>query len=84
MVKTKQKEMTLNGAVLKISDLQYRVNQQMKLSKRQLEIKDVMIDTLDRMLTLEKKESRSWRLVSIILLVCLITCTILVLIYQPQ
>lgn len=80
----KQKETTINDALVKLSNFQDRFNEHIKLSKRQLEIKDVMIETLEKMLTLEKKESRSWRLMSIILLVCLITCILSVLIYQPK
>jgi hypothetical protein len=58
------------------SGMKENIDRYILTSERQMKIQEAMIDTLEQMLVLEKKESAQWRILCFILLIAMIICSV--------
>jgi len=58
------------------SEMKENIEKYILTSERQIKIQDAMIETLEQMLVLEKKESAQWRILCFILLIAMIICSV--------
>jgi hypothetical protein len=58
------------------SEMKENIDRYILTSERQMKIQEAMIDTLEQMLVLEKKESAQWRILCFILLIAMIICSV--------
>jgi hypothetical protein len=58
------------------SGMKENIEKYILTSERQMKIQEAMIDTLEQMLVLEKKESAQWRILCFILLIAMIICSV--------
>lgn len=58
------------------SEMKENIDRYILTSERQMKIQEAMIETLEQMLVLEKKESAQWRILCFILLIAMIICSV--------